>query len=103
MSAQGSPYHLSPFSLYLKVIITLFILTFLTVWVAQFDFGFMNTFVAMLIATIKATIVLAFFMHLKYDGKLYPAIVVTAVFFVFILYLFTEIDIVTRISESSTL
>ena len=49
----------------------LLILTAITVTAAGFDFGNMSVTVAMLIATVKASIVLAWFMHLKYEGKLF--------------------------------
>ncbi len=62
--------HVLTQSTYIKTLGTLLILTFLTVWVAQFDFGSWNAVVALFIATIKAGIVASFFMHLKYEAKL---------------------------------
>ena len=93
--------HITPFAGYLKVFLILLVLTAITVLAAQFDFGVLNTIIAMLIATVKATLVLAFFMHLKYDGKLFPAIFATSVFFLLVFYLITEIDMVTRVAQSA--
>lgn len=63
-----------------KVLLTLFFLTFVTVAVAPsvtkefgitaFDFGSFNVVIAMFIASIKATLVLLIFMHLKYENKI---------------------------------
>lgn len=62
-------HHISPVSLYYKVFGALMVLTVITVAVARVDFGFLNVIVAITIATIKATIVALFFMHLKYSAK----------------------------------
>ena len=78
---MSTDHSIVPFSLYLKVLSALLVLTALTVVVAQIDFGFLNVLIAMGIATIKAVLVLLFFMHLKYDNKLYPVIFLTGVFF----------------------
>ena len=95
--------HIVPFNVYIKVLSALLVLTVLTVVVAQMDFGFFNVLIAMGIATIKATLVLLFFMHLKYDNRLFPVIFLTGVFFLLVIFLFCEFDIITRIPESSVL
>ena len=58
-----------------RVLAALLILTYVTVAVTSFDFGRWNLAVAMAIAVVKASLVLMFFMHLKYD-KPFNAIVV---------------------------
>jgi len=88
---------------YLIILFWLLLLTGLTVGVSLVDFGSFNAFIAMLIATIKGVLVLLYFMHLKYDDKLYWVIFGSSVFFVIILLLFAEIDLATRILEQPTL
>ena len=100
---MSSDHHIVPFSTYMKVLSILLFLTVLTVLVAQMDFGFFNVLIAMGIATVKAVLVLLFFMHLKYDNKLFPVIFLTGVFFLIIIFFFCELDILTRIPESSVL
>lgn len=95
MGANG--HHIIPFNVYIKVFTALIVLTVITVVAAQFDFGSLNVIIAMLIASVKAGLVLAFFMHLKYDDKLYIVMFSTGIFFLFILYLFCVMDIFTRI------
>ena len=89
------------------MISVLLVLTVLTVAVAKpvtgVDFGFLNTFIAMLIATVKASLVLAIFMHLKYDNKLNLMVFLTGVFFLLVLFAFTYTDIVSRIPVFSTM
>ena len=60
--------HIIPRKTYITVLLTLFFLTFVTVAVSRVDFGVMNIVVAILIASVKATIVGLFFMHLKYEN-----------------------------------
>jgi cytochrome c oxidase subunit 4 len=96
-------HHIIPLSVYVKVLAVLLVFTLITVAAAQVNFGAWNTVIAMLIASIKAGFVLSFFMHLKYDNKLYWVCFGTAIFFLFVLYLFSWVDIVTRILPSNIL
>ena len=63
-------HHIVPFKVYILVILALLILTILTVSISYISFGstFMNFLVAMIIASIKATLVLLFFMGLRWDS-----------------------------------
>ena len=75
MAHKTEEHHIIPFDTYIKVFATLIGFTFLTVVASRFDFGELNTIIAFLIATIKAVLVLAFFMHLKYDNLLNRVII----------------------------
>jgi cytochrome c oxidase subunit IV len=71
--------------------------TFLTAWVATVDLGIFNTVVALIIATCKASIVVLFFMHVKYTSeKMTKAILVSAVFWLFLLLFLSLADYSTR-------
>ena len=95
-------HHVS-FKTYLNVILVLFALTVLTVAVSLVDFKAFNFIIAMGIASVKAALVLMYFMHLKYEDKSYLVIFLSGVFFLFIIFLFSSFDISTRILEKSTL
>lgn len=60
---------LSP-KVYLAVFAALMVGTWLTVWVAGIDLGALNLAVAMTIAVAKATLVVLYFMHLRYSERL---------------------------------
>ncbi|HMO01674.1 MAG TPA: cytochrome C oxidase subunit IV family protein [Oligoflexia bacterium] len=62
--------HTVPYPVYLKVFVSLLVLTVITVVISRFDFGEFNLVVAMLIASIKALLVALFFMHLKFENKI---------------------------------
>ena len=70
--------------------------TYLTVQAAFLDLGPLNTVVALGIAVIKATLVVLFFMHVKYSTRLTWAVVAGSVFWLGILFLLTFSDYLTR-------
>jgi cytochrome c oxidase subunit 4 len=98
MSSNGS-HHIVPLKTYFQVISVLLVLTVITVVASRIDFGAMNTVIAMAIASVKAGFVLAIFMHLKYDDRLYLVAFGTAIFFLIVLYFLSWVDIYTRVKE----
>ena len=103
--AHGTGHHIVPLKTYVNVLLALFVLTIVTVLAAQVDFGFLNTIVALGIATVKAVLVMAIFMGLKYEGRFNLNLIMflTGVFFLVLLFAFSVLDIYTRVLESSTL
>lgn len=61
--------HVVPVKLLVGVWITLMILTVITVAVRYVDLGELNLIMALAIATVKAALVVGFFMHLHWDNK----------------------------------
>jgi cytochrome c oxidase subunit 4 len=77
--------HIVPYKTFALVWIGLLILTGVTITVAQFDFGALNVWVALGIAVIKSGLVVAVFMHMKYESRLFKlslfaALLILAVF-----------------------
>ena len=94
MSNQKHEHHIIPLSTYFKVFGALMVLTALTVITAQVDLGgWANIVLAMFIATIKASLVLMFFMHLYYDNKTNLIFFLGSVLFLIIFITFTLLDI----------
>jgi cytochrome c oxidase subunit IV len=79
--------HIVPYKTQVFVLLALLVLTGITVAVTRLEFGALNTLIAMLIAGVKAIIVLAWYMHLKYEKRLLPMLV-AGVVIVFLLVLF---------------
>ena len=77
--------HVSPISLYVTIFLSLMVLTGVTVGAAYVDLGRFNFFVAMVIATFKASLVVWYFMHVKYQSRLTKLTVATGLFFLAIL------------------
>jgi len=71
----------------------LMMLTLITVLATKVDFGTnINLAVAMLIAVIKATLVVLFFMHLKYDKVFHSVIFLSAILAAALFVGFTLMD-----------
>lgn len=88
--------HIAPARFYWGVFGALVLLTIATVKVSYYDFGAANTIIAMLIATMKGSLVAAFFMHLRHD-KLFNTLAFLAAFlFLAIFILLTYDDLGNR-------
>lgn len=81
---------------YFVIFGALLVLTAATVWVATFDLGAWNAVVALSIAVLKATLVVLYFMHVRYSSKLTWVFVVAGFFWLAILVAFTLSDYATR-------
>jgi cytochrome c oxidase subunit 4 len=88
--------HIVPKRIYYTIFVILMVCTLLTVWVAFLDLGVLNTVAALAIAVFKTTLVVLFFMHVKYSTRLTWAVVVGSVFWLGILLAFTMGDYLTR-------
>ncbi len=88
--------HVSPTSVYLKVLGTLFVLTALTYAVSFADLGPASLPVAMIVAFAKATLVCMYFMHLKYDDRFHVFVFMSTLIFVAIFFTITIFDLVSR-------
>jgi caa(3)-type oxidase subunit IV len=88
--------HVLPLKVLLGTWGSLVVLTIVTVAVARlhtFDFGAnINLAIAMLIATVKATLVCLFFMHLRYDKKFHSIVFVSAILLATLFVSFTLMD-----------
>jgi len=83
MSKDNNHKHIVPYSTYGIVLLALLFLTAITVLITRIELGPLNTAAAMLIASVKGLLVLIYFMHLKFDRKIY-AIMVALVMIVFV-------------------
>lgn len=76
-------HHIVPYWVYFAVLGSLLFLTLVTVLITRIELGALNTAAAMLIASMKGLIILLYFMHLKFDQKIY-SIMVSLVALVFV-------------------
>lgn len=88
--------HISSYKLLALVLLSLILFTGVTVGVSYFDMGFFNVPIALLIASTKATIVLLFFMHMKYENKVVAISFTSTVIFLCIMIGFTFWDVAFR-------
>ena len=90
--------HIVPVRVYITIFLVLLVGTALTVAAAFVDFKlpYINTIVALTIATIKATFVVLYFMHVRYSSRLIWVILAAALFWMALLFAFTFSDYLTR-------
>ena len=92
--------HIVSVRVYLLIFSALMVLTAITVFAAYFDmahiWGPLNAMVALTIALIKATLVVLYFMHVRYSSRLTQIIVVAGVFWFIIMIVFMMSDYLTR-------
>ena len=81
---------------YVLVFVGLLVCTALTVLVAKYDFGVMNTPVALTIAVFKGSLVVIYFMGLRHNTPLTKIVAVAGFFWLFILFGIGMSDYLTR-------
>jgi cytochrome c oxidase subunit 4 len=98
MAEHGAPHpyaHVVPFRVLFGVFASLLVLTVLTVAATKVDLGSANLVLAMAIATVKAALVVLYFMHMRYDHPFNAVVFVTALAFVALFVMLTLLDTVT--------
>ncbi|NOX56471.1 MAG: caa(3)-type oxidase subunit IV [Planctomycetes bacterium] len=73
--------HVVPVSTLLAVFAALIVLTYITVFVSTLDVGRWSLWVALAVATAKGSLVVLYFMHLRYDSPFNAFIFATALVF----------------------
>jgi cytochrome c oxidase subunit 4 len=88
--------HVIPKRIYFLVFAVLIVLTIVTAAVATIDLGPLNIVAALLIAMGKASLVMLFFMHLRWSTRLVQIVALASVFWLGILIALTLSDYRTR-------
>lgn len=93
---KGPKPHVHSVWLYWGVFAALVFLTVVTVELAHYDFGKLNLIVTLIIASSKASLVMAIFMHLAFDSKFYAVVACTSLVFLSLFILFPLLDLGSR-------
>ncbi|HQR67358.1 MAG TPA: cytochrome C oxidase subunit IV family protein [Thermoanaerobaculia bacterium] len=88
--------HISSVGTLLRVFFALLALTALTTGVAYVDLGAGSTAVALAIAIAKASLVVWFFMNVRFNSRLIPVVILGGLFFVAVLFVETFADYASR-------
>ncbi|MBT3174646.1 MAG: hypothetical protein HN336_07330 [Lentimicrobiaceae bacterium] len=91
-------YHITGYAEHFGTWVSLILLTFMTVFISVFgaDLNTLTVATALFIASVKALVVAYYFMHLKYDPKIYR-IMILIVMSMFVIFLIMLIfDYLTR-------
>jgi cytochrome c oxidase subunit IV len=88
--------HIASPRMYVGIFLALMVCTAATVWAAYVNLGQFNIVIALAIASLKATLVVLFFMHAKYSPKRTQLVIFCAVFWLGIMLALTLSDYETR-------
>jgi cytochrome c oxidase subunit 4 len=95
--SQHAPHvHVTPMWIYLAVFFALAVGTVLTVAASRFDLGVWNTPIALFIATVKAVLVILYFMHVIHSTRLTWVVVIASFLWLGVLFVLTFADYLTR-------
>jgi cytochrome c oxidase subunit 4 len=92
--------HIVSPKIYAVIFTSLMLGTGITVWAAFQNFGQFNIVIALVIATIKASLVVLYFMHARYSPKRTQLVIVCSVFWLAIMLALTLTDYRTRSHET---
>ena len=96
MSEHNDKPHIVPYKTFLLVLGALLVFTFISIGVTSYDLGPLTVLIALVLATAKTILVLTYFMHLKWDEKMF-AILITAVLILIAVVIFiTFLDYLYR-------
>ncbi len=89
--------HIVSLKIYVSIFVALLAGTTLTVFAGLHDFpGQLNVIIALTIAVVKATLVVLYFMHVRYSSRLIWVVFTSALFWLAILFALTLSDYWTR-------
>lgn len=94
--SDHAEHHIVPKRVYFLVFAALIALTWVTAIVSTIDLGPLNIYVALSIAIFKASLVILFFMHVKYGTKLTKMIVLCGLYWLILLLFIAMADLWTR-------
>lgn len=84
--------HISSYQSHLIVLALLLVLTAASVLLTSIELGPWNTTAALLIASLKATLVLGWFMHLRFENSLFKWLTLGVFFLIFLVIVVTFFD-----------
>ena len=96
MTSGTSDQHIIGYGKLTGVWLGLLLLTALTVWVSRQDLGIGHVWGSLAIASAKAGLVIAFFMHMRYEGRLLRWLLFVALLTLAIFIGFTFFDVLYR-------
>jgi cytochrome c oxidase subunit IV len=88
--------HVLSYRQLLAVLGGLLLLTAITICASHFKLGVVTVWLALFFASVKASLVLLFFMHLKFEGRIFAFTFVVTVFVVAVMIGFMFWDVAYR-------
>ena len=96
MSKNDENHHIVPYKTFLLVLLALLVFTFISIGVTSYNLGPLTVVTALLLATFKTILVLTYFMHLKFDVKLFGILVAAVLAVIAVVIIITFLDYLFR-------
>ena len=96
MSKNDEKQHIVPYRTFLLVLLALLVFTFISIGVTNYNLGPVTVLVALLLATFKTILVLTYFMHLKYDVKMFGILIAAVLALIGVVIFITFLDYLFR-------
>jgi cytochrome c oxidase subunit 4 len=93
---SDSTHHIVSYRTYGLILLLLIVLTSVSVAVTQIELTRWTTVVALLLASAKSSFVLAVFMHLKFDQRIYRVMAILIILLVAVVIIITFLDYMFR-------
>ena len=93
---EHANHHIVPYKVYFLILGILVILTGISVAVTQIDLGALTIGIALLLATIKSSLVLIYFMHLKFENSFFTFMVIGVILLLGLVIFVTFLDYLYR-------
>jgi cytochrome c oxidase subunit IV len=88
--------HITEYRLYIWILLGLLSLTMITITVTWIDLSALTVLIALVIASVKAGIVMTYFMHLKFESSLFRTLVIMVLSIYVLVILLTFFDYILR-------
>ena len=96
MSEQNDKPHIVPYKTFLLVLAALLVFTFISIGVTSYNLGPLTVLIALLLATVKTILVLTYFMHLKWDVKMFGILITAVLLLIGVVIFITFLDYLFR-------
>jgi len=96
MSKNDEKQHIVPYRTFLLVLLALLAFTFISIGATSYNLGPVTVLIALLLATFKTILVLTYFMHLKWDVKMFGILVAAVLALISVVIFITFLDYLFR-------
>ena len=96
MGKNEEKHHIVPYRTFLWVLLGLLVFTFISIGVTSYNLGPLTVIIALLLATCKTALVLSYFMHLKFDIKMFGILIVAVLLLIGVVIFITFLDYLYR-------
>ena len=96
MSKNNEKPHIIPYRIFILVLAALLVFTFISIGVTSYNLGPFTVLIALLLAAAKTVLVLTYFMHLKYDEKMFAVLAAAVLILIGVVIFITFLDYLYR-------